>query len=204
MILYSGAISPRCRRVLASAYHLGYDLDVKQSKPQSPEVLQLNPMGKLPVLQDDDLALYESNAIVTYLADKKGETPLYPSEPKTRALIHQWLSWTIAHFETTAGPVMWENFFKEKLTGQPGDKALAEDATKAFMPVAKVLNDALAGKDYLLGKQITLADYAVAGFFMYVKEANYPLENFSNIRQWIQRIEQQPSWKKAAEKTPGF
>jgi glutathione S-transferase len=204
MILYSGAVSPRCRRVLACAHHLGVDLEIKHARPQTPEVLKVNPNGKIPVLQDGDFSLYESDAILMYLADKKGDTPLYPKNSQQRALVNQWLFWTIAHFDPAVGPFLWENVFKAKLMGQGPDAEALEKAAGGFMPVAKILDDALAGKNYLLGSQITLADYSVAGFLMYKDSAKIPLEKFPNILKWFARIEESEYWKKAAKETPGF
>jgi glutathione S-transferase len=172
--------------------------------PDSPELLKINPNGMIPVLQDGDFYLYESDAILIYLAEKKGETPLYPKDIKTRALVHRWMFWTLGHFDPAISPILWESLFKERFTGQAGDPKLLSEATEAFRPIAQILNDALAHQDYLVGSSITLADYSVAGMLMYRDAARIPIAEFPHADRWLKRIEASEPWRKATVETPGF
>src|SRR4051812_48769296 len=106
MILYYAPISPRSRRVLAAAYHLGYEPELKAAAPDSPEIMKANPNGAVPVLVDGDFKLWESMSILMYLPEKKGDTPLWPrGDARARADISRWMNWSLAHFDPAAGPL---------------------------------------------------------------------------------------------------
>src|SRR5512145_2273398 len=98
MKLYNAALSPNAMRVRAVINELGLpveivDVDLRAGvKP--PELLAVNPNGKVPALVDDDgFALFESRAIAVYLASKRPERELYPEDHKRRALVEQWSYW---------------------------------------------------------------------------------------------------------------
>ena len=94
MKLYDADLSPNCLRVRAVSNELGLalelvDVDLRAARPA--ELLALNPNGKVPVFVDDDgFSLFESRAINVFLASKRPERDLHPSDPKRRALVDQW------------------------------------------------------------------------------------------------------------------
>src|SRR4051794_14117356 len=104
MILYYGAISPKARRALAALYQLGFEPELKPVEFFSPTFdeqafARLNPNGLVPILDDDGFVLWESNAIMQYAADRKGDGSLWPKDPRGRADVSRWQFWAVAHFE---------------------------------------------------------------------------------------------------------
>ncbi len=102
MLLYTFTITPNNRKVEAFVKHYDLDVDIhhvsfKDRETQSPEYLAINPMGKVPALVDGDFNLWESNAILTYLASTFPETKALPTDIRGRADVDRWLHWQSCH-----------------------------------------------------------------------------------------------------------
>ncbi len=123
MKLYDFAFSPNCRKVRAVAYEIGVPLehvpiDLLKGEQRGPDFLARNPNGRVPLLEDGDLRLWESNAIILYLATTRGGAPpLVPAGPRERAEVDRWLSWQSAHLSPAMTKVAFERIVK-KLTAQ--------------------------------------------------------------------------------------
>src|ERR1019366_9775634 len=103
MRLYVFPLLPRATKVLALAGHLGLEceihlVDLFKGDQYKPEFAALNPNKKMPVLDDDGFVLWESNAILQYLALKKPESGLWPADSKGQADVLRWLLWEAAHW----------------------------------------------------------------------------------------------------------
>ena len=98
MKLYYDPITVNCRKVVAGLGLIGADYDEKVldyfgGEHKGDEYREINPHAELPALIDDDLVLWESNAILVYAAEKLGNKIVYPDDPKVRADIQRWLMW---------------------------------------------------------------------------------------------------------------
>src|SRR5262245_58835610 len=129
MKLYGFPPSPNTWKVRAVAAQLGIPLefelvDLMQGASHTPAYLALNPTGRTPVLVDGDLKLWESNAIMQYLASQKANS-LWPNDARTRADIARWQSWQLAHWGNEAcGPLLFENLVKQFLSMGAADAAV--------------------------------------------------------------------------------
>lgn len=203
MKLYHFPVSPNCRRVLAVAYHLGIDLeleevDLPKGEHLQPSFIRLNPNHKVPTLVDGDFVLWESGAIMVYLASLKPGTSLWSSEPRVQADINRWLFWHAANWGPACSIFIYEHLVK-KLTGQgPPDPAELGKGEEQFHRFATVLDDYLQGRAWLVGENVTLADYAVGSMLDLAGTAHYPLEKYRNITHWYGDIEKLEAWKKSA------
>src|SRR5262245_58070887 len=104
MKLYGFPPSPNTWKVRAVAVHLGVPLDlelVDLTKPRTAEYLALNPTGRAPTLVDGDFVLWESTAIMQYIASRPANS-LWPNDARTRADIMRWQSWQLAHLSPEA------------------------------------------------------------------------------------------------------
>jgi glutathione S-transferase len=121
MKVYDFAFSPNCRKVRALAYELGIQVefvpvDLPKGVQRRAAFLAINPNGRVPVLVEDDLVLWESTAILRYLATKGGGA-LVPTDPRAQAEVDRWLSWQLAHLGPAMSKVAFERIVK-KVTGQ--------------------------------------------------------------------------------------
>ncbi len=124
----------------------------------TPEFLAKNPNGLVPVIDDDGFVLYESNAIVRYLAAREGGGALWPADLRRRADVDRWMEWQSTAFT----PAMWAAFWQ--LIRTPADKrdAAAVEASRAKSEkLAAVLDERLAQSDYVTGEAFTVADIVV-------------------------------------------
>jgi glutathione S-transferase len=202
MKLYYFPPSPNTRKVHAVAIHLQLPIDLRlvdlqKGEQHHPEFVQLNPTGRTPVLQDDDFILWESTAIMQYLASQVPNS-LWSEDPQIRADIMRWQSWQLAHWYSVCQPLQFENFVKSLLQlGEP-DLQVVQQTTDRFHKEASVLNNHLANREYLVSNTLTLADFSVASDLTYAIPARFPLENYQHIQAWYARIEQLPAWQQTA------
>jgi glutathione S-transferase len=203
MKLHSMHNSNNCRRVSATIQHLGLDVDVVEvnmADTKKPEYLSLNPNGKVPTLIDGDLALWESRAIMQYLASKKPETALWPADPKRRAEIARWQFWEATHPSRGTGPYAFEKLFKKIFMKQDADPAALAAGDKEWRTYAPILDAQLQGRKWILGDDLTLADFSVGACFSYAQPSGLPLDEYPNIKAWLARLDALPAWKNTAPK----
>ena len=196
--------SHNCRRVLATVEHLGLDVTIVEPNPRAgdlkaPEFLALNPNGKVPTLEDGDFRLWESNAIMQYLASQH-PNDLWPDDARIRADIARWQFWEANHFSTATGPYGFEMAFKPMILKQEPDKAAVERAIARWHVFAPVLNGHLEGRSYLVGDGLTLADFSVGADLQYSLMTGIPADPYPNILAWWQRLGQIKAWQTTAPK----
>lgn len=203
MKLYSNHLSPNCAKVLVAASHLGIPLEtqlvkVLEGENRKPEYLQLNPNGKIPTLVDGDFALWESNAIMRYLAGKKPNNTAWPNDERLRADISRWQDWELAHWIPACGIHFYEYLIKAALGRGEADLAEVKKAEENFHRFAGVLDTHLAGREYLVGKGLTLADISVGIWLVYTHAARLPIDKYTSVKRWYSRLESLPAWQHEA------
>jgi glutathione S-transferase len=205
MKLYGFPPSPNTWKVRAVAVHLGIPLElelVDLTKPRPPAYLALNPAGRTPTLVDGDFTLSESNAIMQYLASQKPNS-LWPDDVRVRADITRWLSWQLAHWGADACvPLIFNRLVKKLLNLGGPDEAAVAKATEAFHKEAKLVEARLAKQPYLVGSELTLADFAVAAPLFYAQQGGLPIEPYAKLRDWFGRVSALPAWKDTAPQFP--
>jgi glutathione S-transferase len=199
MRLYHHPASSSSRRVMLAAVHMGTPLELTEVSLMSPEdrrrLEKLNPNNKLPVLQDSEFTLWESCAIMQYLADRTYGQTLYPDNILTRADINRWMLWACQHFSPALGVIVYERIWKG-LTGKGGPDADAvERASGQVAQFAAVLDRHLSGRTWVVADQLSLADFALAAPLMYVEQAGLPVTEFANLMAWHQRVRQLDAWR---------
>lgn len=200
MKLYHNPLSPNVRRVRLTAAVLGitleeHQLDFAKGEHKSPEFLAKNPNGAVPTLVDGDFALSESRAIMQYLASKKPESGLLPRDEMARADVTRWQFWDASHFSPPLGTIAFEKLLKGMMgLGEPNEAKITEALTN-FRRFAAVLDARLAGRQYLVGNALTVADLTVASSLMYAKQSGVPVAEFPNVEAWFGRISALDGWK---------
>lgn len=170
-------------------------VDMRNGEHKSPAFLAKNPNGKIPVLEDDGFYLWESNAILYYIAAKKPEAGLLLTDPRGMGLMQQWLQWQSTTFGPSADAVMMETVYT-RFTGRAKDEAkYAEGVAKLKRDLA-ILDKALDGKEYLCGT-FTVADLAFLPNLAAHTEMGVDLDAFPNVKAWLARLTSRESVRKA-------
>lgn len=200
MRLYHHPFSFNARRAVMTALHLGADVElvfVDLAKERG-ELPHLNPNNKVPVLVDGDFVLWESYAIMEYLAEGTPGQKLLPSDRRARADVHKWMYWGASHWSPMIGIFNWENCIKGMIgLGGPDERELAR-GNELAEEYAPVLDEHLAGREWVSGRGLTLADFALASPLMALHPAKVPLQKYGNIMSWFARIQELDAWKKTS------
>ena len=203
MKLHIFAASPNCRKVMALINYLGMDvkinsLQLEAGTHKGSEIMGLNPNGSVPVLEDGNYSIWESNAIMQYIADvdaeQNGENPIYPRDVKKRAEVNKWLFWQTFHYGRAVGDLAWENFAKALFGLGEAVPELVKDAEDRFYRYAAVLDDQLNTRDFITGEHVTIADFAMANTAAYNSMGKVPLENYPAIVAWYARLDKLDAW----------
>lgn len=201
MKLYVLPPSPRAFKVIALKNHLGLDcethiVDLGHDAHLTPEYGALNPNRKMPVLDDGGFVLWESNAILFYLASKKPASGMWPSDAKRQADVMRWLSWESAHWDAQAvGQIGHELVSKMVLRLGPPDPARIEDGKRQFDRFAPVLNDSLRDRNWLAGDALTIADFSVGAWMPSIARLELPVAKYTNILRWYDGLAALPAWQ---------
>lgn len=168
-------------------------IDLATQQQKTPEFLAINPNGKVPALTDGDVKIWESNAVMCYLADKAG-SDFWPRDQRAVEII-RWLSWDAVHFSRHASTFTFQNVIKPHFgLGAPDARAL-EEATGFFLQFAAVLDAHLKGRRYVVGDAPSVADFALASHLPTANLAKLPLDGFAEIQRWHGRLNELSAWR---------
>lgn len=190
MKLFSFSMTPNNRKVEAFIKH--YDLDVeihtmnfKDKENQTEAYLEMNPLGKAPALVDGEFTLWESNAILTYIATKFPETNAIPTDPQGRADVDRWLHWQSFHFTMA-------------ILAYKDDP---EKAAKDFKPHLDMLDAQLEGRDFIRG-DLSVADFAIVPYAIARLGKAVDFSGHPNVVNWLARVEQLKGFVASVYKPP--
>jgi len=205
MQLYTFVGSSNGRKAEAVINHLGIKveirhLDVFAGDLRRPDYLALNPNARVPTLVDGAFTLWESDAIVQYLADRAGAEDLFPREPKARAEVVRWQFWNAAHFNRAISTLAFEAVAKPAFNLGPTNAAAVEIARTDLAQFAPVLEAHLEGRDHMVGKGITLADYATIKLEPYQMKIPFDWTPFPRVNAYFERMRRVEAWAKTAPK----
>lgn len=190
MKVYSNAMSNNCLKVLWAARLLEIDLEVQEmdfkKDLKTDSYLKLHPAGKIPTLEDDGFVLFESNAIMKYLA-RKASSPLYPEDPQRRALVDQWIDFSTMHVAQPLSKVAFNRAWAP-LMGLPVNDASIEEGEKFLGQHLPIVEARLSNNDFIAGDQLTLADVALLGATYYAEPAKVDLSAYPKLIAWREKI----------------
>lgn len=186
MKLYHHPISGHAHRARLFLGLLGLEhelvgVDLANGAHKSPEFLKLNPLGQVPVLEDGDKVITDSNAIMVYLAKKTGATNWLPEDAEGAARVQRWLS--IAAGQIAFGPAAARLI---TLFGAPFD---ADEVISRAHAVLGNIEDHLKTNDWLAASHPTIADVALYSYVARAPEGNVDLSAYGKVRDWLKRIE---------------
>lgn len=159
-----------------------------------PEFLARNPNGLVPVLEDGDLLLWESNAIVRYLAAAYAPGQLYVDDVAQRAAGDKWMDWTTSSFAGAIRDVFWGTV---RTPAEQRDPAVIEASRLRCIELLKLPERALGEHDYLSGDAFAMGDIPL-GCFIYAW-FEMPIERppQPNLEAWYARLRERPAYQRA-------
>lgn len=205
MKLHTFIGSPNGRKVEAVISHLGLPVqiehhDVFNGALRRAEYLAINPNGMIPTLVDGAFILWESNSIMQYLADKTGSDELFPRDAQQRADVVRWQCWELAHFNKAFGTLAFETVARPRHNLGAPNEALVDLARSDLARFAPVLEQHLAGREYLVGKGITIADYSMLPFESYRGLVPFDWSPYRSINAYFDRMRTVEHWVRTARK----
>jgi glutathione S-transferase len=161
-------------------------------KNDTPEYRAMNPNGLIPLLQDDGLAIWESNAIVRYIAAKYASGTLWAEDPGIRSLADRWLDWQATELNPALGPAFMNLV---RTAPEKRDMAVVEAAVIKTETRMAILDAHLAQHPYLAGDDFTMADIAVGASVH--RWLNIPVQRkeAKNVRHWYAGLVARPAAK---------
>lgn len=158
------------------------DVDLMKGAHKTPEFVKLSPFGQVPVLDDNGTIVFDSNAILVYLATKYDAARRWlPSNPKGQADVQAWLS--VAAGQIAFGPAA------ARLITVFGAKFNPQDVIGRAHALLKVMDAQLATRHFLVGHSATRADIAGYSYISAAPEGNVDLSAYTNVRAWLARVE---------------
>ena len=191
--LHRMPLSGHCHRVELFLSLLGLPVELVEvnmaaGAHKAPAFLQLNPFGQVPVIQDGDIALTDSNAILVYLASRYAPDAdaWLPRDPLQAAAVQRWLS--VAAGPLAFGAAVARAIVVFKRTTQP------DEVIQRAHSLLAVMEATLQHSDYLAGNRPTLADVANYSYTAHAPEGRVALDAYPHVRAWLARIEALPGF----------
>ena len=169
------------------------DAGMEHGKNNEPDYLAMNPNARVPTLVDGDYVLWESNSVMRYLCMAYGQgTPIYPSDPKSRAAVDRWLDWTLSTMQPVDRPVFWA------LVRTPVEQrdmvAIQKDAD-AEAAQWRIIDAQVATRRFIEGDQFTIADIALGAYarrWLGVEGIVRP--TLAHLDRWFARLSERPAF----------
>ncbi|HEX2113452.1 MAG TPA: glutathione S-transferase family protein [Alphaproteobacteria bacterium] len=179
--------------------HERVDAGLQFGRNKEPDFLKMNPNGLVPVLQDDDLTLWESNVIVRYLAARYADDAFWPKDPGRRALSDKWMDWMI----TTLNPAIFPTFWGLIRTPpEQRDMKAIEAARAKTADLLKIFETHMTQRAFVGGDALSVGDIPMGVFVK--RWFALPIERPSlpNVAAYYDRLKQRPAFVEHVENIP--
>lgn len=209
LTLHGHPFSPHSRKIHFALEELGEpytykEVNLRDGEQKTPAFLALNPVGKVPLLLDNDggqeFALPESGAILWYIANNYGRGILVPTDKRLCARIDQWMFW-VASEGHLAIVKPWRVKFFGKMHNNFNQAEYDEAVKQAAGPLSLIERE-LTGKDYLIGEALSIADIAVFESVWQLAWSGFDLSAYPNVKRWLEAISERPAAKKTRPVLP--
>ncbi|WP_131783190.1 glutathione S-transferase family protein [Legionella gresilensis] len=209
-IVYGSIVSPFVRKVWISLRLKHLDFEIKEMAPffeaHKEALLKLNPLGKIPVYQEDNFTLADSSVICAYL-EKQYPTPaLYPSEPKDYAQCLWFEEYADTVLIPTVNTIFFNKILARKFNRIPDEAAIKIASEEKIPEIFNYLEQQINNKQYLIGSTLSLADISTVVAFLNLELAGLPIDNtrWDALSTYVNQIVQEPviqeSFTKAQER----
>jgi glutathione S-transferase len=159
----------------------------------SPDFRRLNPHGQIPVIEDGATVIWESHAILRYLAAAYGQkSAFWPDDPGARAAADQWMDWTLSKLQRDFMDFFWGWY---RMPEAERDPVFVEDSFGRTNRDFLLLEGQLTGKDFLLGDRMSLADIAAGTALYRYFELGLEYPDLPGVRAWYDRLQARDAYR---------
>jgi glutathione S-transferase len=173
-------------------------MDLAAGDQKKPEYLAMNPNGKVPLLVDEGVPIFESMAILIYLGERYGvEKGLFPKPGMERAEALKWIIWGGATMLDAGGRMMRNT--SERFPADERNAKAGESAKRELAEHLGILDKAVEGKEYLVGDHFTFADLALAAYMPFLARLGVDLGPYKHLQAWVGRCTARPALGRAMQ-----
>ena len=189
--IYGSPFSSPTNKIIYTANYLKlpttfHHIELSTGEHRQPAFLEINPLGKIPAIEDDGFSLGESNAIIRYLALKHA-SELYPNDLKTRSVIDQWMDYAAQHVAMATSKIMWNTYFYQ-FAKTARDERSFEDGHRFIGLYLPVIENQLQDNAFIAGTKMTLADIAMLVALDTCELCELDLSTFPHITAWRKKL----------------
>jgi glutathione S-transferase len=159
---------------------------------ETKEYGRLNPNRRVPTLVDDGLVLWESQAIVRYLASKYGAGSLYPDDLRDRAIADQWMDWVQTTLFANMLVVFW-GLIRTK--AEDRDLGAIEKGVSGMNASFKILDNFLAGRSFILGDNLSMGDIPVGAYCWRYMGLDIERPAMPNLEAWYEKLKERKAFQ---------
>ena len=199
LIVYGSDLSAPANKVrmAANAMGLKYEyrkVNLREGEHKKAEFLKVNPIGKIPAIDDDGFCVFESNAIIRYLADKNN-SPLYPKDVKERAVVDEWIEFGSHHVGLSLSKILYNKIFAPRMNLEPDERSMKEGLAwlERFLPI---VDRQLSQQGFLAANKMTLADINLLALLDPAEAAEVDLSKYDHIARWRNALRQKDFYTK--------
>lgn len=172
--------------------HERIDLGHKFGGTDTPEYRAMNPNGRVPTIRDGDLVLYESQAILRYLAAKYGDANFWPDDVAVRAELDQWCEWIRTTFQPEFNyKIFWQ---KVRVGAADRDEAQISQDAEALKPLIQLLEDRIGQRAFMNGQELCWADMVVGHLLYRYYTVDFDRADTPNLDAYYQRLTERPAF----------
>lgn len=187
LTIYAMELSAPGLKVLYVANALGLQYEKKgvnlaAGEGQKPEYLAIHPAGKVPAMVDGDFKLFESNAIIKYLARKKN-SDFYPNDLQKQAVIDQWIDFTSFHVMDGVARVLWNKVFAPRM-GREVDANSMKCGYEFLNRYLPIIEQQLGKNKYIAGDKLSLADFVLLACTDPLETIEVDIKKYPKLAKW--------------------
>jgi glutathione S-transferase len=172
--------------------HQRLDYGHGHASTRTDDYLALNPMGRVPVMVDGSVSMFESAAILRYLGAAYGDEDFWPSDPVRRGPLDAWAEWGKNTFAATVLDIF---VYDVRLAPETRDPSILERATEKLIPLARILSDRIGDATWLGGDRFTFADIACGHILHRFFALNWPRPDLPRLRSYYERLQGRPAYR---------
>lgn len=197
MKLYARRTSSNCQKVLWFLGELGLEYEFIATGGDAggltrPEYVALNPNSAVPTLVDGTLAVWESHAVLRYLAARYAPVEYWPQDPAERSQVDRWMDWSQSQFDTSFMNLFWGYWRTPEAAREAKLNRFLVERCRGYL---EILDGALAGRTYITGEQLSLADVPVGALMYRYANLDVTADLPSNVARWYASLSGRPAFQ---------